>query len=33
MGLGKRDISAVVEWRSRFNGPDGLILLLFLMTR
>ena len=32
MGLGGRDRSAMIEWQSRLDGPNGLILLLSLMT-
>ena len=32
MGLGGRDRSAMIEWWSGLDGPNGLILLLFLMT-
>ena len=28
MGLGGRDRSAMIEWPSRLDGPNGLILLL-----
>ena len=31
MGLGGRDRSAMIEW-CRVDGPNGLILLLYLMT-
>ena len=30
--MGMRQISAMIEWRSRLNGPSGLILLLCLMV-
>lgn len=32
MGLGGRDWSAMIEWRSTLDGPNGLILLLSPMT-
>ena len=30
-GRGPSDRSAMIEWRSRLDGPNGLILLLSLM--
>ena len=32
MGLGGRDRSAMIEWRSRLDGLNGIILLLSLMN-
>ena len=29
--MGLRNLSAMIEWRSRLDGPNGLILLLYLM--